>query len=274
MDPDAAFLELFQQTSEFDPSDKEYPSYFGFNVKAIDRGRIVVARLASEHRLDGQRALDIGCGSGGLAIALAQAGARVDAIEPDPLRFAWAEARISGYCADVQLQSASAEQLPFPDGTFAVVTLDSVIEHVLNPAVTIREIARVLQPDGIVYIVSPNKTSLLNIVHDPHYQMFGVVLMPRWLGKFYVERIRRHERGYWVNLIPTKRWLTRQLANAGLTTKHVIPDGFEKLSNPGEIRHPTARRAAMLADRIGVGSILPHVARAQYPTFVLIARKP
>ena len=51
-------------------------------------------------------------------------------------------------------------------------------------------------------MVSPNKSSLINILRDPHYQMVGVVLDRLWLGQFYVERIRRIQRGYWVNVIP------------------------------------------------------------------------
>ena len=274
MDPDAAFLELFERTGEFDPGDKEYPSYRAFNVTAVERGRTLVEWLETERPLEGQRALDIGCGSGGLAIALAEYGARVDAIEPDPVRHAWAAARIAGHRAAVELHRASAERLPFADGTFALVTLDAVIEHVEDTAATIREVGRVLGPGGIAYILSPNKASVLNIVHDPHYRMLGVVLMPRRLGKLYVERIRRHERGYWVNHIPTKRWLRRELRRAGLSPELVVPPGFEKLRTPEAIRHPVARRAAVLAQRLGLASALPRLALAQYPTLTLLARKP
>lgn len=272
-DPDAAFLELFERTAEFRPGDGEHESYRNFNLHALDRGRSVVTRLNAANPIDGKRALDIGCGSGGLAIALAEAGATVDAIEPDPIRLEWARARIGGHSADVRLADGVAENLPYPDATFAIVTLDSVIEHVEDPAAVIREVARVLQPGGITYVVSPNKASVLNLIRDPHYQMLGVVLMPRWLGKLYVERVRRVDRGYWVNVIPTRRWLIRQLDRAGIGAEPVIPDGFEKLATPDKILHPLGRRAATVAARLGLGAALPRLALAQYPTFILLGRR-
>jgi ubiquinone/menaquinone biosynthesis C-methylase UbiE len=274
MEPDARFLNLFEATVEFDPTDKKYESYRAFNLKAVERGRALVDWLRQEHALVGVRALDVGCGSGGLAIALAEAGAVVDAIEPDPTRFRWAQERIAGHGAAVTLSDAVAERLPYSDNTFGLVTLDSVIEHVEDPGLVIKEAARVLQPGGIVYIVSPNKLSLFNILRDPHYTMFGVVLLPRWLGKLYVERVRRVKRGYWVNITPTKRWLVRRFAFAGVDLKLVEPDGFEKLSDPSvPIRNKAVRRLALAARRLGLVSSLRRVALAQYPAFILVGRK-
>jgi ubiquinone/menaquinone biosynthesis C-methylase UbiE len=274
MDADDRFLAVFEATAEFQPGDKKYEAYRGFNLKALDRGRRVVDRLRRTYPLDGLRALDVGCGSGGLAIALAEAGAVVDAVEPDPIRLRWAQERIVGHGAAVALIAAKAERLPYPDNTFAVVTLDSVIEHVEDPALVVKQVARVLQPGGIVYVVSPNKLSLFNILRDPHYTMFGVVLLPRWLGKLYVERVRRAARGYWVNVTPTKRWIVRRFASAGVELELLEPEGFEKLSEPAvPIRNQTVRRIALAARRLGLAGSLRRVALAQYPAFILLGRK-
>lgn len=273
LDADSRFLAAFEATTEFQPGDKEYAAYRSFNLRALDRGRRVVDRLRREHPLAGQRVLDIGCGSGGLAIALAEANAVVDAIEPDPIRFRWAQERIAGHGAAVTLTAAKAERLPYPDDTFAVVTLDSVIEHVEDPALVVKEVARVVRPGGIVYMVSPNKLSLFSILRDPHYMMFGVVLLPRWLGKLYVERVRRVERGYWVNVIPTKRWLVKRFASAGVELELLDPDGFEKLSDPAvPIRNQAVRRLVLAARRLGLEGALYRIALAQYPGLILLGR--
>lgn len=274
MDADTRFLTVFEATAEFQPGDKKYAAYRSFNLKAVDRGRRVVGRLRRERPLAGLRALDVGCGSGGLAIALAEAGAMVDAIEPDPVRFRWAQERIAGYGAKVTLTAAKAERLPYLDDTFAVVTLDSVIEHVEDPALVVKEVARVLQPGGIVYMVSPNKLSVFSILRDPHYEMFGVVLLPRWLGKLYVERVRRVERGYWVNITPTKRWLVGRFAAAGVELELLDPEGFEKLADPAvPIRNKAVRTLALTARSLGLQGSLHRVALAQYPAFIFLGRK-
>jgi ubiquinone/menaquinone biosynthesis C-methylase UbiE len=128
VDPDTAFLEVFSQTSEFTPDDKKYEAYVSFNKKAVDRGRGVARRLSALMELRDCDALDIGAGSGGLAIALAEAGCNVTALEPDPVRSEWAKARIEGHAAAIHLIAAEGEELPFPSESFDLVTLDSVIE--------------------------------------------------------------------------------------------------------------------------------------------------
>jgi SAM-dependent methyltransferase len=56
---------------------------------------------------------------------------------------------------------SSGEALPFPDGFFDVVTNIGSLEHFLDPAQGVREMARVLSPVGKAYIFVPNTFSLL-----------------------------------------------------------------------------------------------------------------
>jgi ubiquinone/menaquinone biosynthesis C-methylase UbiE len=173
----------------------------------------------------------------------------------------------------VNLIEGAAERLAFADSSFDIVTLDSVIEHVENPAQVVREVGRVLRPGGVVYVVSPYKSSVLNILRDPHYEMLGVVLMPRRMAKPYVERVRRVERGYWVNVIPSKRWLTKRFADQGVRVEQLTPDGFEKLQTPELVRHAMVRRVATAAKALQLAGLLQRFLLAQHPVFVLLGRK-
>ncbi len=102
----------------------------------------------------GARVLDAGCGTGYGAAMLAEAGAEhvvgVDVAE------AVVEAARSRSGARLAFSRADLVRLPFEAGSFDVVTCFEVIEHVQDPVDVLAELARVLAPDGVLAISSPN----------------------------------------------------------------------------------------------------------------------
>jgi SAM-dependent methyltransferase len=96
----------------------------------------------------GQRVIDVGCGPGALTAELvARVGAdSVAAIDPSEPFVEAARARNPG--ADVRL--GSAEQLPFPDDTFAAALAQLVVQFMSEPATGVGEMARVTRPGGAV----------------------------------------------------------------------------------------------------------------------------
>jgi hypothetical protein len=104
--------------------------------------------------------------------------------------------------------------------------------------------------------------------------MLGVVLMPRWLGERYVDGLRRHGRGYWVNFIPTRRWLRRTFDSHGVRLTHQPPEGLEKLGTPDQIRrHKNVRRLARVFAALGLTRLLRRIAISQEATHTFIGRK-
>jgi SAM-dependent methyltransferase len=103
--------------------------------------------LVREADLVGRRVLDVGCGTGRVAAALAERGSRVWGVEPS--REMAARARSRG----VHVKVARAEQLPFKEGWFERAVLWLVAHLVDRPAV-FAELARVLSPGGRVAIAT------------------------------------------------------------------------------------------------------------------------
>jgi SAM-dependent methyltransferase len=103
----------------------------------------------------GSRVLDLGCGTGELARALAAAGLRVAGcdISPEMLRHA---ARDGGECAGWVRLEPDWRTLPFASAAFDVVVAASVLEYVGEPAAVLRECARVVRPGGIVLYTVPD----------------------------------------------------------------------------------------------------------------------
>jgi SAM-dependent methyltransferase len=96
----------------------------------------------------GQRALDVGCGSGALLAALAEVvgGENVTGIDPSEPFVEAARAQVPG----ARVLVGSAEALPFEDGEFDATLSQLVINFLVDPDQGLREMSRVTRPGGTV----------------------------------------------------------------------------------------------------------------------------
>jgi SAM-dependent methyltransferase len=95
---------------------------------------------------DGQRVLDVGCGTGILTAECVRRGATVAAVDPsEPFVAAVAE-RHPG----VDVRQGEAEALPFPDGEFDAALAQLVVHFMREPVTALREMGRVTRPGGVV----------------------------------------------------------------------------------------------------------------------------
>jgi SAM-dependent methyltransferase len=208
------FLEYWS-ANLLDPRDPQNARWLGIEQGQIARGERMAAELATWVNLRGVRALEIGCQTGALAIALAKAGADTAGIDVTPTLIEAARRRARGHGVTPKLEVASAESLPFGDASFDLVTFIDVIEHIADADRALDEAVRVLRPGGTLYVQGPNRLSPRWLLRDPHYQMFGISALPPSLGRFYVTRIRRRPR-YDVERFPIGPRVLRRLARSGL----------------------------------------------------------
>lgn len=153
---------------------------FGPLAEAYDRLRPVDDNwwelfhvLVAEGGLLGRSVLDVGCGTGQLARALAERGSRVWGIDPSEQMLARAR---SAPLPGGGFRRATAESLPFKDGGFERAVLRQVV-HLLDRPAAFRELARVLRPRGRVVLAT---------FHPDHFARYWLVgLFPD------VERIDR-----------------------------------------------------------------------------------
>jgi methionine biosynthesis protein MetW len=115
--------------------------------------------LASQVVQPGRRLLDIGCGDGVLGELLKARFSEVAGVDVSDPALAVAKQRgIATHRVNVD-----EVPLPFSDAYFDAVTCLDLIEHVFEPRVLVREIARVLMPGGSLYIAFPNMRYALRI---------------------------------------------------------------------------------------------------------------
>lgn len=135
--------------------------------------------------------LDVGCGSGTfLSLLQRRTRAQVRGLEPSPEACAAIRER---YGLDVT--QGDIEGAEFPQGTFDVVTMFHVLEHLSRPRQAVEKVSRWLKPGGVLLLQTPNLASWQSA-------LFG----RRWTGI----DIPRHVTGY------TPRTLSMLFDMAGL----------------------------------------------------------
>jgi ubiquinone/menaquinone biosynthesis C-methylase UbiE len=127
----------------------------------------------------GQRLLEIGCGTGNLALLVARLhpGAEVTGIDPDPRALARARRKAARRGTPVRWDRGFAQELPYPDAAFDRV-LSSLMLHHLDAdgrVAALREARRVLRPGGTLHVLdlagaaAPSRGLVARLAHRrPH----------------------------------------------------------------------------------------------------------
>jgi SAM-dependent methyltransferase len=125
--------------------------------------------------------LELGCGAGAMSFAFEKRGGKVTGVDIDQrvldVASRWAAARGSR-CRFLRCES----KLPFPDGEFDLVYSSSTFEHVAEPELVLRELARVIRPDGLVNLNFPNRLWPA----ETHTNLRFLPWMPRSIAQRYL----------------------------------------------------------------------------------------
>ncbi|HEV2036403.1 MAG TPA: class I SAM-dependent methyltransferase [Candidatus Dormibacteraeota bacterium] len=111
--------------------------------------RLLLDALRSIHG----EVLDVGCGAGNIAQAIAESRPDLRVHGVDISTRALEVAR--HVAPELDFQMAPAESLPFENGSMSAVVMLDVMEHLEDPAAALREIRRVLRPGGVFHIALP-----------------------------------------------------------------------------------------------------------------------
>ena len=147
-------------------------------------------------RLSGKAVLDVGCGGGILAEAMASRGARVTGIDLADRALKVAQLHLRESMLSVHYDLSSAEEYAQTRaGAFDVVTCMEMLEHVPDPASTVTACARMIAPGGQAFFSTINR--------NPKSYLFAVVgaeyvlkLLPKGTHD-YARFIKPHELAQW-----------------------------------------------------------------------------
>ena len=131
------------------------------------------------------RALDLCCGTGDVAFALARRGLDVTGLDFSEPMLAVAGKRAAsaaGPASRVRFLLGDAQQIPFPDASFDVVTVSYGLRNLASLETGLREMARVARPGGRLFALDFGKpdNALWRAVYFAYLRRF-VPLLGRWL---------------------------------------------------------------------------------------------
>jgi SAM-dependent methyltransferase len=149
-----------------------------------------------------------------------------------------------------ELVRANLEQLPLGDAEFDLVISIQVLEHLLDPAAAVRELARVLKPGGVLLLSTDNRRMLLTRTLNG----------PRWIVSSIAGRRYSHVQFAFPHGSFSSRELTELLADAGLVVGKVRTFRFSLVGASPGVRRVLNRIDRHLPD-VGIGDILFVVAR-------------
>jgi len=135
--------------------DRLSDEYHERNARFIERGlawglwQLPESELGVLGDVAGKDVLELGCGAAEWSRALARLGARVTGLDNSDARLEHARRAVEEEGLDVALVHASAEAVPFPDGSFDVVMADWGAPTFADPLLFVPEVARVLRPGGL-----------------------------------------------------------------------------------------------------------------------------
>ena len=117
-----------------------------------------VGRLLGD--VEGKSLLDVGCGTGRHAIALAQRGAKVTALDFSDGMLAQARAKDAADAVTF-VQHDLAQRLPFEDASFERVLSCLVLEHIADLHLLFSEMGRVCSPGGSIVVTAMHPAMML-----------------------------------------------------------------------------------------------------------------
>ena len=245
--PSDRLREVYERRAELEYAEPPQPP-----DPALDRKFERVWQLVTE-QLPCDAFLDAGCGDGRHLAALARSAHRpTRVVGTDISQRILETARAAAAPLDPELVQANLEHLPFEDEAFDLVLCTQVIEHLLDPAAGVRELARVLRPGRALVLTTDNRRAFVS----------KALNAPRAAAVRALRLHPRYKRVEFPHADFTLADVASLLRDAGLAVEHEETFRFT-LAKP--LGRPSVQRVLNRVDKAlpahGVGDIVAVVAR-------------
>ncbi|MBI3896631.1 MAG: methyltransferase domain-containing protein [Acidobacteria bacterium] len=234
--------------------------YIDYWTDTLTRNQQLVSAFRSRTKIDfqGKTVLDVGCGTGGMSQIITEEHGYYIGCDLFSGILEMAQAFISDlrHAEKAGLVRASGTHIPLADGSVDIVIAFDVIEHLEGgygwQRSFLREIRRVLRPNGILLLTTPNRLHPF----EGHTFMYGPHYLPVWLADRYIRwknpSFLEEYRTYGQVKLLTPWKMKRLLDEAGLKLIHDFPWGKDLKD------YPTGKRVLLrFLSKVGLGWIPP-----------------
>jgi ubiquinone/menaquinone biosynthesis C-methylase UbiE len=172
------------------PAHPNYERWRRGRESSEKRAALVMKLISMEAGTSGRNILDLGSGEGGTSFYFSKEN-NVVSFDLSILRLK--RQQQSGKPSH-SLVNGNAVQLPFSDSSFDLIILQDVIEHVDDRISLVKELKRVLTGNGMIYLSTPNKFSVINLIADPHWGIPLLALFKRpFIKRYFLKYFRKDE---------------------------------------------------------------------------------
>lgn len=144
--------------------------------------------------------LDLGCGYGFMVGHLRKLGYNAFGCDNDKDCISIASKVLRGNGVRENIVKINTERLPYKDLEFDLIYISYVLVYVKDLKPFFREIYRILNKTGYVYLVTPN----YQCCYDTTFGLFMIPWLPRWLNMFYL-KVRGRNNNFFKSLSLTTR---------------------------------------------------------------------
>jgi 2-polyprenyl-3-methyl-5-hydroxy-6-metoxy-1,4-benzoquinol methylase len=180
----------------------QYKVYLDYGLNRFNFGKFLLQLLLTFFKKSELGVLDVGCGVGGISAAFADESVFVISSEFNVNYKTFIRKIFYDLRKKPMILAADGMYLPFTKESFNVVLAIDLLEHVKDINVFIDELSRVIKKGGIICLTIAERFNWSNIKRDPHYGLFGVILLPRFLRKLIVVNLTKRnptlDDYYWV----------------------------------------------------------------------------
>ena len=172
--------------------DESHPNYEKWKRArdiSLDRGLFVRSILEKKIKCEKLTILDLGSGQGGTAKILSENN-KVISLDLNIVRLRLQE----DFKDNIQRVNGDALIVPLKADSFDLIILQDVIEHVNDPQSLIISLYSLLKKKGILYLSTPNRLSVFNVISDPHWGLPLLSIFSRkTIRKYFLRNFRKSE---------------------------------------------------------------------------------